>query len=349
MIHQITEAPRGLKMKFVGRKPITMTRNDLIRAELLAPENSALLVRPNVPRLDLGVWASTNQSFLHNGLLRHGAILFRGFAISGVAQFEQFISAASSTLMQYSERSSPRSHVSEHVYTSTDYPADQSIFMHNENSYAAQWPMKVFFHCVTAASSGGETPIADTRRVYGRISPGTSDRFAEKKVMYIRNFGEGFGLPWQTVFQTTDPATVSELCRRADIDAVWKAGGRLRTRSVRTAVCKHPLTGEWTWFNHAAFFHVTTLGAAVREALLTEFAEEDLPSNTFYGDGTPIENAVLDEVRDAYVQEKLLFKWEEGDVLMLDNMLAAHGREPYSGARRIVVGMAEPFDGKNLA
>jgi alpha-ketoglutarate-dependent taurine dioxygenase len=350
MDSELSVAVKSAKPKFGGRKTVTIKPDDLIRAEPLQPEkSSALLIRPAVPKVDLYAWTTANRDFLQRALWRHGAILFRDFALLGVAQFQQFISAASLALMHYGERSSPRSQISEHVYTSTDYPADQSIFMHNENSYAAEWPMKIFFHCVLAATSGGETPIADCRRVYERISPVTRKRFEEKKVLYLRNFGEGFGLPWQTVFQTDDPAAVSEQCSRNGIDASWREGGRLRTRSVRAAIRSHPVTGERVWFNHAAFFNVTTLGQPVREALLSEFAEEELPSQTFYGDGTPIESEVLDEVRAAYVEEKLLFDWQEGDVLMLDNMLTAHGREPFVGGRKIVVGMAEPFNGKVLA
>jgi hypothetical protein len=29
---------------------------------------------------------------------------------------------------------------------------------------------------------------------------------------------------------------------------------------------------------------------------------------------------------------------------MIDNMLVAHGRNPFSGPRKIVVGMAQPFN-----
>jgi alpha-ketoglutarate-dependent taurine dioxygenase len=117
----------------------------------------------------------------------------------------------------------------------------------------------------------------------------------------------------------------------------------LRTRAVRRATARHPKTGELTWFNHATFFHITTLESAVRDMLLEEFEEEGLPTNTYYGDGSSIEHSVLDHLREAYNQETAIFSWQEGDLLMVDNMLVAHGRRPYRGERRILVGMAEPF------
>ena len=75
--------------------------------------------------------------------------------------------------------------------------------------------------------------------------------------------------------------------------------------------------------------------------MLAEFTEDDLPTNTYYGDGTPIEPSVLDELREIYRQETVAFPWEKGDVLMLDNMLAAHGRAPFVGTRKVLVGMTD--------
>jgi alpha-ketoglutarate-dependent taurine dioxygenase len=160
--------------------------------------------------------------------------------------------------------------------------------------------------------------------------------------MYLRNFGDGLGLTWEQVFRTGDRAVVEAYCRSAGIEFFWKDDNRLRTRQVRPAIVKHPLSGEAVWFNQAALFHVTTLEPTVRERLLAEFDEEDLPLNSYYGDGSSIEPSVLDEVREAYRREAVTFPWRKGDVLMLDNVLVAHGRSAFAGHRQIVVGMAEP-------
>jgi alpha-ketoglutarate-dependent taurine dioxygenase len=42
-----------------------------------------------------------------------------------------------------------------------------------------------------------------------------------------------------------------------------------------------------------------------------------------------------------YWDTAVSFPWREGDVLMNDNMLVAHARNPYQGERKIVVAMAE--------
>jgi len=333
-----SENESSARQRAVNVSPETLVATELLRADQTLP----LVIRPAAGKLDTVAWAESNRGFVETHLLKHGALLFRDFNLNTVSEFERFIEALSGELLEYRERSSPRSQVSGHVYTSTDYPANQSIFLHNENSYQRTFPLKLFFYCFVTPQQGGETPIADCRKIYQRIDPHIRDRFIQKKWMYVRNFGDGFGLPWQTVFQTTDRAIVEEQCRSKGIRVEWKEDNCLRVSAVLPVVVKHPRTGEMSWFNHATFFHISTLEQSIREVLLEEFEEHDLPTNTFYGDGSSIENSVLDELREIYRQEMICFPWRQGDVLMLDNVLTAHGRAPFVGARRILVGMAEP-------
>ncbi|HEV2146071.1 MAG TPA: TauD/TfdA family dioxygenase [Longimicrobiaceae bacterium] len=331
------------------RRTIGGAQESLIREDLLRPgQELPLVIRPAVAGLDPLAWASGNRELIEGRLRKHGAILFRGFPIPTVETFHAFVEAAVGELMEYRERSSPRHEEGERVYTSTDYPADQRIFLHNEHSYARRFPLKLFFFCLTPAEEGGQTPIADTRRIFQRVDPAIRDRFAEKGWRYVRNFGDGFGLPWQTVFQTSDPREVEEYCARNGIECEWKPGNRLRTWQTRPAIAVHPRTGEETWFNHATFFHVTTLPREMREALLADFAEGDLPNNTYYGDGSPIEPETMEALRAAYQAETVMFDWEAGDVLLVDNMLASHARESFRGPRRVLVAMADPYERTDL-
>jgi alpha-ketoglutarate-dependent taurine dioxygenase len=331
------------------RQAISLSLDDLVKTDYLSPDAQLpLVVEPAVKGLNLVAWAGTNKQFIESSLYKHAGILFRDFGVGTATEFEQFMIAICGELLEYKERSSPRSQVGGRVYTSTDYPAEENIFLHNENSYQQTWPMKIFFYCARAAHKGGETPIADCRKVYERISQQTRQRFIDKGWMYVRNFGDSFGLPWQVVFQTPSKAEVEAHCRANDIEVKWKPGDRLRTRAVRRAAVSHPRTGEMVWFNHATFFHVNTLQEGMRDFLVSEFDQEELPANTFYGDGSPIEESVLEELRAAYRAETVSFKWQEGDVLMLDNMLAAHGRASYEGPRKVLVGMAEPMSWKEL-
>jgi alpha-ketoglutarate-dependent taurine dioxygenase len=326
------------------RREIKLSEEGLVRgATFEAGSTLPFVLQPTVEGVDLPVWAGANRDFINALLRKHGGLLFRNFNVKSVNQFEQFIKSICGELLTYYERSSPRSSVSDAIYTSTDYPSEESIFLHNENSYQQTFPLKIFFNCAIQPEGGGETPIADCRKVYQRISPKIREQFVQKLWMYVRNFGNGYGLDWQTVFQTSDKRIVEEYCHNNGIKVEWKTGNRLKTYAVRPAVSKHPLTGEMVWFNHATFFHVSTLDSKVRELIMNDFKEEDLPANTYYGDGSRIGPDVLDHLRAAYCEETVVFPWRQGDILMLDNMLVAHGRRPFTGQRKILVGMSELF------
>lgn len=308
----------------------------------------ALTVTPVAADVDLIDWARANQQFIEAGLAKHGALLFRGFPVRGADEFEELIETISGELIEYHERSSPRSLVRGRIYTSTDHPARLSIFPHNEQSYNETFPLRISFYCQQPAARGGATPIGDTRRVFQHLDPRIRERFMQKKYMYVRNYGTGLGLTWQNVFQTGDRGEVERYCRASGIEFEWRGPDSLRTTQIRPAAARHPKTGEWVWFNHATFFHVSTLEPGLREALLEAVGEDELPNNTCYGDGSAIEPWVLDELRAAYLKGMTSFAWQEGDILLLDNMLTAHGRQPFEGPRKVLTAMAEPWSWENV-
>lgn len=334
----------GRSMPSVTKKARPIRQETLVHMAPLQPDaRLPLVVQPAVPDLDLLEWSRSRRDLLDALLRQHGALLFRGFGVPDVPAFEAFVTTISGDPLEYMEQTSPRHKVHGNLYTSTEYPPAHRIFFHNENSYAATWPLKILFYCVTPAEQGGETPLADVRRVLARLSPATRDRFARDGWLLVRNLGTGYGLSWQTVFQTERSEDVDRYCATRGIAHEWLSTERLRMHERRPALQTHPVTGEALWFNHATFFHVSTLEPAIRAGLEAEFAPDDLPFNTYYGDGSPIAPAVLDELRAAYDSEAVSFPWRQHDVLMVDNMLVAHGRSAFRGPRRIVVGMTDPY------
>lgn len=287
--------------------------------------------------------AGLDHGRLHALLAEHGAVLLRGLGLRSVDGFDRFVRSVSKAPIAYTERSSPRHVIQGEIYTSTDYPPQEEIFLHNENSYQLSWPRYVHFYCVTPPATLGATPLADIRRVYASIDPEVRQEFADRGWMVVRNFHEGFGTPWTYVFGTQDRSEVERYCRYNAIEVEWRGQGSLQTRAVRQAIHVHPGTGQDVWFNHIAFFHHTTVPAEVSEGLLALFGEEDLPTNTRYGDGGRIPPEVVAHLRDCYRAASVRFDWQEDDVLIIDNMLSAHGREPFTGPRSIAVAMTDPY------
>jgi alpha-ketoglutarate-dependent taurine dioxygenase len=332
-----------IKTKIAGKRRTIRSSTELVKVEHLfgagKPPVSVQCLEP----LELSTWARENLALIENLLQQSGAILFRGFLPEGQNQMEKFNQAINLELMDYMEGATPRKALGNNVYTSTEFPPDQRIALHNENSYVISWPMKLNFCCVVAPDDRGETPIADVRRVLARIPSKIRKRFEEKRYMLVRNFSEHLGLPWRTSFKVATREEFEDYCRKAWVTATWKDEDHVRTQQIRPVISRHPSTHEEVWFNHVAFWHVSSLRPNVREVLVHDYSEEGLPFNTYFGDGSRIEDEVVEELRQAYDAETVYFPWKTGDLLLADNMLVAHGRSPYSGARKIIVSMGEPY------
>lgn len=302
-----------------------------------------ILVTPKRP-IDLAVWLAAAAPSVHALADTRGALLFRGFSLHGAADMERCVRSLIGEPMDYRENTSPRTVVRGNIRTSTDYPATESILLHNEHSYSRVFPMRVFFHCTVPARSGGNTPIADCGGVQRRIDPEIVQRFRGRGWLYVRNFVAEVGQSWQTVYQCTDREALEQLLREADIGWEWTGSGSLRTRILRPAETQHPRTGESLWLNHLLFWHFSSLTPDMQTMIRSEFDESELPHQTYYGDGTPIEDDVLANIREAYAQERRAFAWQAGDLLMLDNMKVAHGRDAYVGPRDLLFAMGQPYD-----
>ncbi len=285
-------------------------------------------------------WALEHRHEIERLLQTNGALLIRGLNFVGSQQFGTMLSSLfDEQLIQYTYRSTPRTELRGNVYTATEYHPDQVIPQHNENAYSNRWAMRIGFLCTTPSAQGGATPICDSRRVYERIPAHVRHRFEEHGVMYVRNYSD-IDIPWTEAFQTSDKADVESFCIANQLSFEWLGESHLRTRQVNQASAVHPVTGAKVWFNQAHLFHVTNLDADVRETLLNSVGEELLPRNTYYGDGSAIEPEVLQLIRDIYEEQQIRFQWQRNDLLLLDNMLFSHGRDPFAGNRQLLVGMA---------
>ena len=271
----------------------------------------------------------------------NGALLIRGLKVHSSKEFGNILAQAfDSPLLQYTYRSTPRTEFRGNIYTATEYPSNQIIEQHNENAYSNSWPNRIGFLCYIEPTVGGETPISCSKTLYDRLPQEIKTAFEEKQVMYVRNYID-VDLPWTEVFQTEDRSEVESYCQDNNIEFEWLENG-LRTKQVNPATAVHEQTKDKLWFNQAHLFHVSNLEKDVADTLISTVGLENLPRNTFYGDGSPIPEAYLQTIRDLYKETKIKFKWKKNDILLLDNMRFTHGRETFEGERQIIVGMSCP-------
>jgi alpha-ketoglutarate-dependent taurine dioxygenase len=313
-----------------------------MNASFMIPDQRILLlVQAAASDRDIASFVQAHSQQIQSALLEHGAVLLRGFEVRDAEDFARCIDATGLERIDYVYRSTPRTVVGDKIFTATEYPPQQDIVLHNENAYQRDWPLKLAFCCVIAATSGGATPVGDMRKITEAIGPRLLERFAERGVRYVRHYRHHVDLSWQVVFQAEKPESIAEFCRAAGIEHEWLDSETLRTSQVAHGAAEHPFTGEQVYFNQAHLFHVTSLGDKGAQSLIKLFGADRLPRHATYGNGEEIAAEDLEHVRAAFRRNEVTFPWQPGDVLLLDNMQVAHGRRPYRGPRKILASLLD--------
>jgi alpha-ketoglutarate-dependent taurine dioxygenase len=289
-------------------------------------------------------------------LLKHGALLFRGFGAWRSEDLARVVEADGAAPMRYFGGISPRRAVAESVYTATDLPPGVHIPLHSELSYLAVYPRRLWFSCVLPATRGGETLLADTRAVYHRLDPRVRALFVDRGVRYECSFhGESLlhdllerfarvTKSWMDAFETDDRRVVEQRCREIGATPHWLESGRLVLETTRPAAVTHPVTGEPVWFNSAHLFHINPRGIGWSRYLLSRLytlRPEARTHEATYGDGTPIDDDTLAHVFDVLEGATVAVRWRRGDVLWIDNLLCMHGRNPFQGERRVLAALTQ--------
>jgi len=317
----------------------------MLLADCVVEPGSPPVLRPE--QADVGgacEWLSAHRDDVRAVLDVHGALVLAGLPVRSPEDFAAARDAFFVSRATYREKATPRSSFGNDVYSSTDFPARQTIRAHNENSYTLSFPGLLMFGCLTAPDDGGATPVTDVRRVLRQLPESLVSEFRQRGWALVRNYTEEVGLPWETAFGTEDKAEVAEYCAANLVGLEWLADGSLRTVQRRSAIIKNTRVGEEIWFNHLVFWSEWSLAAEVREMMVDEFGSDGLPFNTRFGDGEPVSQADIALIDDAYREATVRRSWQPGDLMIVDNLLAAHGREPFTGERKVVVAMGEAVD-----
>ncbi|WP_051645237.1 TauD/TfdA family dioxygenase [Labrenzia sp. DG1229] len=285
-----------------------------------------------------------NRTSLEQHLLTHGAILFRGFPITNAIQLREFAAETSNGLWGYVNGNSPRKSISEGVYTATEFPAEYAISLHCELSYCTQWPARLYFGCPQPASIGGVAVFADARQIYDEMPRAILDEFDRRGgVKYTRVLPgtRGLGPTWQATFETTSMVDVEKHCQEHNYTLEHLPGNTIRVSNVTPATSIDPTSGRTVWFNQADQFHPSSNPPEDYEALMLLYKgkEDMLPQNVFFADGSPIPEETLKVIRETMASCKKTMPWVANDVLVLNNNILSHGREPFTPPRQLYVAL----------
>ncbi|MFC8208925.1 MULTISPECIES: TauD/TfdA family dioxygenase [Streptomyces] len=275
-------------------------------------------------------------------LARAKAVVFRGFEVP-----EQDVGTATALLLPnrlgYVHGTSPRTQLGGNLYTSTEYPPDQTIAMHNELSYSHHWPERLFFYCATTPGSGGATPVVDGGLWLASLDTEVREAFAGG-IRYTQNLHDGFGLgrSWRQTFETDDRQKVEAFLEAGGFEWHWTPDSGLRMISpIRPATVTHPVTGAEVWFNQADHFHPAALGGETSRELAQILPSEELPQSVTFADGNAIPDAYILHIHDRGLEVAVDVDWRQGDLMVIDNVAVGHGRRPFTGDRRVLVAMSD--------
>jgi alpha-ketoglutarate-dependent taurine dioxygenase len=281
-----------------------------------------------------------NATGLDKLLVDEKAIVFRGFGVTEESVTDVMDSLLPNRLA-YVHGNSPRTKVGANVYTSTEYPAEFTISMHNELSYAHAWPSRLVFCCVLADMTGGATPVVDAELWLQSLDEDVRAAFAGG-VRYTQSLHGGYGLgkSWQDTFETEDREVVAEFLAATEATWQWHDDDSLRISQLRPATTRHPVTDAEVWFNQADQWHVATLGDETARAMAEVLAPEEMPQSVTFADGIPIPDEYVLQIRDRGLENAVDVDWQAGDLMLIDNVLVGHGRRSFNGRRRVLVGMS---------
>ncbi|MFJ9009390.1 TauD/TfdA family dioxygenase [Streptomyces canus] len=288
-------------------------------------------------------WAAEHHGTLRALVLEHGGVLVRGLGLSDPATTEAVFRRLTSTLMPDREPFAPRRSYGDGVYSTTKWPPNQQMCMHHEVSYGLEFPGLLLFACLEAPATGGATALADASAVLRDLPRELVSRFEREGWMLTRSYHEDIGASVEEAFGTDDRAAVERYCRRNAIEFAWQNDGSLHTRQRRGALLRHPDSGLPCWFNQIAFLNEWTMEPEVHEYLVDMYGADGLPFNTRFGDGDPIDADVVRTINEVYDAHTVREPWQDGDLLLVDNIRTAHSREPFEGPREVLAALGNPL------
>lgn len=325
---------------------------------LITKEPFPLVVEPKDKNLGFDAFLDLlkeENSEIRKNLLQYGGILLRNFPVQNESDFESVVETLRfGKSVDYIGGDSPRTKIKGGVYTSTEAPPQVKIPLHNELSFVKHFPKHIYFYCHVPPQANGETIIGDARKIYRCIDERVKQRFIEKGIKYVSCYYSKSKLmdfvnrlqrshkTWLDVFETQNKEEVEQKCRENAFEFQWNQNDWIRISQKRPAVYTHPETKENVWFNqvHLYDFNPKLLGWWRYLAAKAFYCQDHMKLHeVFFADESRIPREDLYHIMDVLDANTVYFPWQKGDVLVLDNVLAMHGRATFTGKRRILTAM----------
>lgn len=284
-------------------------------------------------------WVADNRRRLCDQAALHGAILFRGFPLTGPEDFDRFIAAFDLPNFPYEESLSNAVRVvkTPRVFTANEAPPTVTIFLHHEMAQTPIYPSKLFFFCEQPAQSGGATPLCRSDVLWDRLRAECPEfaRNCESKGLKYSNVmpsqndpTSGMGRSWQSTLRASTPEQAEERLERLGYSWTWLPDGCLRATTPVLPAVRKLADGRTSFFNQ----------------LIAAFQgwkdERNDPSRAIaFGDGMPLDRDAVNAATRLGEELSFDLPWQRGDVALVDNYVTMHGRRAFTGTRKVLASL----------
>jgi alpha-ketoglutarate-dependent taurine dioxygenase len=284
-------------------------------------------------------WVAEHRDPLLRQAAEHGAILFRGFPLRTPEDFDRFVTAFALTNFAYDESLSNAVRVNKtpRVFTANEAPPTVTIYLHHEMAQTPVYPSRLFFFCEQASATGGATPICRSDVLWERLAKECPQfaRDCEAKGLRYTNVmpaendaNSGMGRSWQSTLRAQTREAAEARLKAMGYSWEWLADGSLRATTPVLPAVRKLANGRKSFFNQL-----------IAASMGWKDTRNDPSKAITFGDGTPLDRDAV--AAAARLGEELSFDipWQNGDVALVDNYVAMHGRRTFSGTRKVLASL----------
>tara|TARA_R110002072_G_scaffold13418_12_gene56323 strand:- start:91638 stop:92654 length:1017 start_codon:yes stop_codon:yes gene_type:complete len=324
----------------VSLNTVTIAEQRLIKHKLFPLVVAATDAEAGFSDSELHQWMRNHRVEIHKRLIDHGAVLLRGFPVSTADAFEQLLDQTQYQNMPYIGGAAPRNKVTEsRIVTANEAPASESIPFHHEMAQVPTPPGYIFFFCDVASETGGSTSLlhsGEVCEVFFELNPEFAKTVESEGVCYTRvmpsetDTSSPIGRSWKETFNASSRNDAELAMKDAAMAWEWLEDNSLRTTTqILPGIRYDEETDQRVFFNSIS---------AVYNGW--DDARNEGKKAVTTGTGKPMDAEVLDALTAKMSELAVNFRWQPGDVLLINNHTVLHARQPYTGERRILAAIA---------
>ncbi|HLJ55853.1 MAG TPA: TauD/TfdA family dioxygenase [Chthonomonadaceae bacterium] len=291
-------------------------------------------------------WVAGRRTELTERLADAGALIFRGFPLRTAEEFDAFVSAFGWPNFPYDESLSNavRLNRTARVFTANEAPPETTIFLHHEMAQTPVYPAKLFFFCEQPAETGGATPLCRSDWLWDRLQtrcPDFARACEEKGLRYSHtmpaasDLASGMGRSWADTLGVAGRDEAERRLTELGYSWEWRPDGSLTVRTPTLPAVRPLGGGRKAFFNQLIAAYCGWKDARNDASRSITFGDAEAMDR----DGVMAAVAIADELT-------VPLEWQRGDVALVDNFAVLHGRQPFTGVRKVLASLVERTDNR---